>query len=802
MSRFFFVFFSLLFSSGLFAQHERQENFNAGWRFLQADELRFRHADLADKQWTGVTLPHDWSILADFGAEFPAGNAGGALPGGIGWYRKTFKIAAADKGKHIAIHFGGAYRYTEVWINGHYLGKHSNGYLSFSHELSSYLHYDHTPNVLAVRVDNSQQPNSRWYTGSGIYRDVYLSYKDMTHFIPEETFITTPVVSKDKGSVRVKAIVNNPNNQPLTASFALRDAAGNVVAESQKALEVSALDASFAVDHPALWDVSSPHLYALEMKLLAKDGKVLNTFTQHIGFRSIAFDVKKGFILNGEPLKIKGVCLHHDLGALGAVFNKSAAKRQLLMMKEMGANAIRTAHNPPATALLDLCDELGILVYNEAYDMWQKRKNKFDYHQDFKEHHITDLQAFVKRDRNHPSVILWSIGNEIREQFDSTGTRLTKEMTTVVKALDDTRPVTAALTETNYDKNFIAQAEALDVLGFNYKFEDYDKLPKEFKGVPLIASETTSGLQTRGVYDALHDTIQFWPASSKDKFVTNGNPDFSVSAYDNVAAYWGTSHERAWLEVKKRDFLGGIFVWTGFDYLGEPVPYPYPARSSYYGIVDLAGFPKDVYYMYQSEWTDKEILHLLPHWDWKAGQTVDVWVYYNHADEVELFLNGKSLGKSAKTNDRLHAAWKVPFAAGELKVVKYRDGKVVQEQTRHTAGAASQLQVTVTSEPFATGDETDLSFVAVQLLDADGHPVQQEDLELTFAAADNAVVLGTDNGFQADLRSLSSPERKTYKGKALAIVRLENQAKTGSISITSKLGVVKVLLNPSHTAAR
>lgn len=796
MTRFFFVLLSLLLSSGLFAQSNRQENFNSDWRFLQADELQFRHVDVDDKQWKAVTLPHDWSILSDFGAEFPAGNAGGALPGGIAWYRKTFPIATADKGKHIAIHFDGAYRYTEVWINGHYLGKHSNGYLSFSHELSSYLHYGGKPNVLAVRVDNSQQPNSRWYSGSGIYRDVVLSYKDVTHFIPEEVFVSTPLVSKDQGTVRVRASIANPANQKLTAAFALVDDKGEVVAETTEKVQDAAIDAIFSVNNPKLWDVSSPNLYRLQMTLLSAQGKVLNRFEQRIGFRSIAFDVQKGFFLNGQQLKLKGVCLHHDLGALGAVFNKSAAKRQLLMMKEMGANAIRTAHNPPAPALLDLCDELGILVYNEAYDMWQKRKNKFDYHVDFKEHHVADLQAFVKRDRNHPAVIMWSIGNEIREQFDSTGTVLTKEMTAVVKALDDTRPVTAALTETNYEKNFIAQAEALDVLGFNYKFEDYDKLPKEFKGVPLIASETTSGLQTRGVYDALHDTIQFWPASSKDKFVTNGNPDFSVSAYDNVAAYWGTSHERAWLEVKKREFLGGIFVWTGFDYLGEPVPYPYPARSSYYGIVDLAGFPKDVYYMYQSEWTEKEVLHLLPHWNWKAGEMVDVWAYYNQADEVELFLNGKSLGKSQKTAERLHATWQVAFAPGELKVVKYRNGKAVQEQIRYTAGAVSQLKAEVTHDDFVTGDKTDLYFVEVQLQDVDGHAVQHDDIELTFMSTDNATVVGTDNGFQADLRSLSSPQRKTFKGKALAIVRLQDQTRAGSIRVKSKLGELTVSLLP------
>src|SRR5690606_32334857 len=375
------------------------------------------------------------------------------------------------------------------------------------------------------------------------------------------------------------------------------------------------------------------------------------------------------------------------------------------------------------------------------------------------------------------------IGNEIREQFDSTGIALTKNMAEVVKALDPTRPVTAALTETNFDKNFIAQAEALDVLGFNYKYFDYDKLPTEFKGYPLIASETTSALQTRGVYDPLQDTIQLWPASSKDKFVTNGNPDFTVSAYDNVAAYWGTSHERAWLEVKKRDFLGGIFVWTGFDYLGEPVPYPYPARSSYYGVVDLAGLPKDVYYMYQSEWTDTEVLHLLPHWNWKEGDLVDVWCYYNNADEVELFLNGRSLGRQAKTNDRLHAAWKVPFEAGELKAVKLKDGKAVQEVIKKTAGKPVDITVDVEHDRYAVDGSTDLYFLTVSLVDENGTVVPDNDLELSFIPQENITIVGTDNGYQADLNSLSSPKRNTYKGLAVGMIKKEDISKEGKILI-------------------
>ncbi len=775
MKLYVYTFFILMINLPIvFGQGRSQILFNQDWSFILGDQLAYRLDDIESKDWTKVDLPHDWSIQSDFGADYPAGNAGGALPGGIGWYVKEFSLPSNDRNKNIQLKFGGIYRYAEVWLNGQYLGKRPNGYLFFSLDLTSYLAYGSKKNRIAVRVDNSKQPNSRWYSGSGIYRDVLLIKTNVIHLDDRETFITTPLKEGKLGDVKISTKINKTAAEQQYR-LSIWGPQHDLITEKDGVTKNGEIDETVQLNEPLKWNTINPHLYRVRISLLDKNNNVLDHLEKRIGFRSIRFDAKDGFYLNDESLKILGVCMHHDLGALGAAFNKSAAKRQLLMMKEMGANAIRTAHNPPAEELLDLCDELGILVYNEAYDMWKKRKNKFDYHIDFPTDHLKDLEEFVRRDRNHPSVILWSIGNEIREQFDSSGIGLTQAMTKLVKSLDPTRPVTAALTENNYDKNFIAQAEALDVLGFNYKHGDYDKLPIAFKGVPLLASETTSALQTRSVYDKLKDTIQLWPASSKDKFVVNGNPDFTVSAYDNVAAYWGTSHERAWLEVKKRPFMAGIFVWTGFDYLGEPVPYPFPARSSYYGIVDLAGFPKDVYYMYQSEWTDKEILHLLPHWNWQAGDTIDVWAYYNNADDVELFLNGKSLGKSTKEDDRLHALWKVPFEQGELKAVKIRNGKIVQEQVINTANDATSLQVSIEHEKFSTGQDADLYYVTVQLVDGAGQYVLHNCEEIEFIVKGNAKVVGTDNGFQADLRGLHHPKRKTFKGKALGMIQ-----KTGS----------------------
>jgi len=792
MNLYYFISILFLFQLQLvYGQGRSKISFNENWHFTLQDQLGYRLNDGDAQAWESIELPHDWSIKADFEASYPAGNAGGALPGGIGWYSKEFKLPTADQGKNIQLYFGGVYRYAEIWINGVYFGKKPNGYLSFTLDLTPHVKFGNQPNRIAIRVDNSKQPNSRWYSGSGIYRDVYLIKSSEVHLDEQETFITTPEIQGVLGQLKVRSKLNKLARPKGVAGnkyqITVWDPKGNILLKKTGVEKDGYIDASLQVEKPQLWSLASPNLYRVQLTLLTKNNTVEDQIEKRIGFRTIRFDAKTGFYLNGEALKILGVCMHHDLGALGAAFNKSAAKRQLVMMKEMGANAIRTAHNPPAEELLDLCDEMGILVYNEAFDMWKKRKNKFDYHIDFPTEHLKDIEAWVRRDRNHASVILWSIGNEIREQFDSTGIALTQEMAKLVKSLDPTRPVTAALTENNYVKNFIAQAEALDVLGFNYKHEDYDKLPVEFKNIPLLASETVSALQTRGVYDRLHDTIQLWPASSKDKYVVNGNPDYTVSAYDNVAAYWGTSHEKAWLAVKNRPFLAGTFVWTGFDYLGEPVPYPYPARSSYYGIVDLAGIPKDVYYMYQSEWTNQDVLHLLPHWNWKTGDSVDVWAYYNKAEAVELFLNGKSLGTSAKTADRLHASWKVPFEKGELKVVKKRAGKIVQEASVRTATEAHGVKVSVEHEKYATGESRDLYFVTAELVDQAGQSVLHNDQEIEFIVKGNAKVLGTDNGFQADLRGLHQPKRRTFKGKALGMI--QKMADTPcTVIISSALG--------------
>jgi beta-galactosidase len=462
--------------------------------------------------------------------------------------------------------------------------------------------------------------------------------------------------------------------------------------------------------------------------------------------------------------------------------NMRAMERQLQILKAMGCNAIRTSHNPPAPEFLDLCDRMGFLVMDEAFDMWAKKKNKFDYYKDWKAWHKIDLEDQIKRDRNHPSIFIWSIGNEIREQFDSTGISIAKELVSIVKNLDNTRPVTSALSENKPEKNFIYQSHALDVVGLNYHQEAYADFPKNYSGEKFIATETMSALESRGHYDAVSDTTVKWPHSSKTKFVMDGNADLTVSAYDNVAAYWGTTHEETWKIIKKYDFISGLFVWTGFDYLGEPTPYPWPARSSYFGIVDLAGFPKDVYYMYQSEWTNKPVLHLLPHWNWQQGKTVDVWAYYSQADEVELFLNGKSLGVKRKQGDDLHVSWKVPYQLGALKAVSRLNGKVVLTQQIKTAGKPTRIEL-VADRTIIKGDGNDLSFITARILDADGNLVPDADNLLKFSIVGPGTIAGTDNGCQTDLESFKSKQHKAFNGLCLAVV--QSQQSKGQIIVNA-----------------
>ena len=759
------------------------ELFNSNWKFYLGNDSTARNETYNDNQWRQLTLPHDWSIEGTFSEKNPTGQAGGGLPAGIGWYRKSFTVPASAQGKNVFIDFDGVYCNSEVWINGHYLGRRPNGYISFQYDLSPYLHYGATNNVIAVKVDNSAQPNSRWYSGSGIYRNVWLSTVAKSYIPQWGTFVTAKVNTANAiVNMQTQVVVRQKG---LSLKAAVYTQSGQLVNSITTAIEdadtAATINQNIIVGQPQLWSVERPYLYKVVLQVL--DGRqVIDRYQTTLGIRSFNFDVNKGFSLNGQFMKIKGVCMHHDLGALGAAINVRAMERQLEILKDMGCNAIRTSHNPPAPEFLDLCDKMGFIVMDEAFDMWRKKKNKQDYYQYFPEWHKRDLEDMVKRDRNHPSVMMWSIGNEIREQFDSTGITITRELVNIVKNLDKTRPITSALSEADPKKNFIYQSGALDILGFNYHPETYADFPKNYPGQKFLASETVSGYATRGYYDIPTDSTRHWPTSSKAK-LTQGNPEFAVTAYDNVAAYWGATHEEYWKIIKKHDFLSGEFVWSGFDFIGEPVPYPWPARSSYYGIIDLAGFPKDVYYMYQSEWTSKPVLHILPHWNWEPGKTVDVWAYYNNADEVELYLNGRSLGIQKKQGQDLHVVWKVPFEAGTLKAVSRLNGKIVLTKEIKTAGAPARIEL-VADRKLVKSDGKDLSFITVKVLDAAGNIVPNADNLVNFTIKGKGTLAGVDNGLQSSMESFKEPQRKAFHGLCLAIIQAAQSS--GLVTVTAK----------------
>ncbi|HKG68913.1 MAG TPA: glycoside hydrolase family 2 TIM barrel-domain containing protein, partial [Segetibacter sp.] len=684
------------------AQVRKKENFNNNWRFILDSVNNYSDTTVNDASWRKLNLPHDWSIEGTFSEEHPATAGGGALPGGSGWYRKTFKVPATSKDKTVFIGFDGVYRNSEVFINGHSLGIRPNGYISFQYDLTPYLNYGTQPNVIAVKVDNLRQPNSRWYSGSGIYRNVWLTTVDKIHVINWGTFITTPEVSAASATVNIITSIQNQykTNQPITLNTTVFDAEGKEVAQCfQKAIisrdlpvtnsPLTRIKQSLLIKQPQLWSIENPYQYKAVSQVVV-NGEIADTYETKFGIRYFNFDAQKGFFLNGEPVKILGVCNHHDLGALGAAINTRALERQLEILKRMGCNGIRTSHNPPAPELLDLCDKMGFIVMDETFDMWAKQKSPYDYSLYWDKWHKKDLQDHVLRDRNHPSVFIWSIGNEIPEQGDSTGRIIARELANIVKPLDTTREVSTGNDRPDTSNNLI-QSGAFDLIGYNYHHWLWDSFPKTFPGKKMIVTESTSALETRGYYDLVpFDTIRRWPKRWDIPF-ENPNGSFTVSAYDHVSTPWGSTHEESVKALLKNDFVSGMYIWTGFDYLGEPTPYSWPARSSYFGIIDLAGFPKDVYYMYQSVFTNKPVLHIYPHWNWKRGDTVDVVSYYNNADEVELFLNGTSLGVQNKSNDDLHVKWRVPFKRGTLKVVSRKNGKTVLTKEVKTAGPPAKI---------------------------------------------------------------------------------------------------------------
>jgi beta-galactosidase len=762
------------------------EHFCQEWKFHLGDIPNGQEPTLDDSNWQTINLPHDWSIEGEFSESHPASPGGGALPGGIGWYRKTFTMPESEKNHLAFIEFDGVYRNSEVWINGHYLGKRPYGYISFQYELTSYLKYGADKNVLAVKVDNSQQPNSRWYSGSGIYRNVWLVSTEQVHVDHWGTFVSTPDVNPSSAEVVIKTKVRNASdkNQSITLTTSVRNEAGEEggkVSTNHAIPQDSALEIihELNIENPVMWSIEGPNLYKA-LTTIRCNGMVCDDYQTTFGIRTFHFDANEGFFLNGNPVKIKGVCNHHDLGCLGAAVNKRAIERQLETLKDMGCNGIRTSHNPPAPELLDLCDRMGFIVMDEAFDMWKVGKTEFDYHLDFDEWHKRDMADLILRDRNHPSVFIWSIGNEIMEQWDkedSSGSIIAKELATIVRGLDSTRPVTAACNDIS-PLNPLIRSGALDLIGYNYSHKKYVEFPETCPGKKLIASETESALATRGAYDMPSDSIRRWPTRWDVPFLS-GNPDYTCSSYDNCSAPWGSTHEETWKVVKKYSFVSGIYTWTGFDYLGEPTPYGWPARSSYFGIIDLAGFPKDAFYLYQSEWTDKPVLHVFPHWNWEEGQTIDVWVYTN-CEEVELFLNNESQGMKKKTVDELHLMWRLSFKPGVLKAIGRINEEEILTKEIKTAGKPAKL-ILEADKALIAADGRDLAFVTVKILDENGTLVPRADNLVNFKISGEGRIVGVDNGLQISHEPFQANHRKAFNGLCLAVV--QSGEKTGQIEL-------------------
>ncbi len=760
------------------------ENFGKNWKFILGDIPGSNKADFDDSNWRILDVPHDWSIEGDFSSDHPATAGGGALPGGIGWYRKTFTLPESLKGKLVFIDFDGIYQNSKVWINGNYLGERPYGYISFRYELTPYLNFGENENIIAVKVDNSLQPNSRWYSGSGIYRNVWLVITDKIYIDHWGAFITTPEITEDSATISIQLKIRNSsgNDMPATVRTVIYDESGKKAVKVSSDItiikdSVNELTQTLSIGNPVLWSIEDPYLYKA-VSQVRYNGEIADDFETTFGIRFFDFDPEKGFMLNGEKIKIKGVCNHHDLGCLGSAVNKRALERQLEIMRNMGCNSIRTSHNPPAPELLDLCDRMGFLVMDEAFDMWKIRKTQFDYHLHWDEWGERDLKDFILRDRNHPSVIIWSIGNEIMEQWDSTGVEMARELTAVVKNLDTTRPVTSACNDPN-PQNYIIKSGALDLIGYNYRHERFADFPEDFPDQVFIASETTSALATRGHYDMPSDSIRVWPLRWDIPFYS-GNPDNTCSAYDNCHVPWGSAHEEVWKIIKKHDYLTGIYVWTGFDYLGEPTPYGWPSRSSYFGIVDLAGFPKDAYYLYQSEWTDKEVLHIFPHWNWDEGDTIDIWAYTN-LDEVELFLNNESLGVKQNADSIFHLVWKVPYVPGVLKAVGKSEKTVIEKEVKTAGKPASILLIPDRNSIDAGGH--DLCFITVKVVDKDGILVPYADNLINFQLTGDGTIEGVDNGSQTSHEPFKADYRKALNGMCLAVIRAGEEE--GLIKITA-----------------
>jgi beta-galactosidase len=790
------------------SKHHQRPAGNAG------GNVAFTQLNFNDSEWEKINLPHDWAINGPFYKEANAivGGGMGRLPvQGIGWYRKKLNITSSDKNKTIYLDIDGAMSYAIVWCNGNLVGGWPYGYNSFRLDLTPYLKPGE--NQIAIRLDNPTN-SARWYPGGGIYRNVWLTKVNPVHVAHWGTYITTKNVSASSATIDLAVQIenkstSNQNIQVVTELFLfdskLKKKGSKVAEFSPSTVSVNEgtikqVDKTIDIKNPLLWGpppAQKPNLYVAVTRLYT-NGKLIDEYQTEFGIRSLTFDAVKGLLVNGKPVRMQGVNQHHDLGALGAAFNTRAAERQLELLKELGCNAIRLAHNPPAPELLELTDRMGFLVIDEIFDSWERKKTPLDFHLIFKDWYEADTRSFIRRDRNHPSIIAWSYGNEVGEQYTSdTGAIVSKKLYDIVKEEDPTRPATASM---NYAKPDMPFPAVIDLLSLNYQGEGirdapayahlrgirtsplYPAFHEKFPDKLIVSSETASALSTRGSY-----VFPVTPGNSAPVSDTTGGDPVNkyVSAYELYTAQFGASPDKVFASQDKHPFVAGEFVWSGWDYLGEPTPY-YSARSSYCGIIDLAGFKKDRFYLYQSRWRpDVPMVHVLPHWNWpnRIGQVTPVHIFTS-GDEVELFLNGRSLGKKKKAAFEYRLRWdEVKYEPGVLKAIAYKNGKKWAEETIQTTGAAAQLKMQADRSTIKANG-TDLSFITVQLTDKHGLIVPDVHNNISFTIEGPGEIVATDNGDPADLVSFPSKERNAYFGLALVIVRTE-KGKPGIIKINA-----------------
>lgn len=754
-------------------------SFNQGWRFVKGVQPEsVIQMEFDDSEWQDVRLPHDWAIAGPFNRD-EHGDAAKLPWKGVGWYRKSFTLNEMDKGKQVYLDFDGVMAFPEVYVNGQLAGQWDYGYMSFRVDATDYVKFGQQ-NCVAVKVD-TRHHGTRWYPGAGIYRKVTLTLSNPVHVTHWGTFVTTPQVSDAAASVQVATILENHQNTdaPVSVNITLSDPLGKTVGSVSRETVIPrsnsvALKEVMTVNSPQRWDIASPKLYTAMVTVLSHD-TLMDTDQVDFGIRTFEFTADDGFHLNGRRVQLYGVNLHHDHGPLGAAFYRRAAQRQLEIMRDMGVNAIRTSHNPPAPELLELCDRMGFVVWDECFDKWDDKAGRVNGQPLLQEYGEKQIRNFVMRDRNHPSIVVWSIGNEISPQSsykECVSAERVAYMRDFFLKYDTTRPVGIGCSDASTAKQPIL--DALDLTGWNY-MRRYVTYRENYPDKPIVYSESASTLSTRGFYEL--------PLPEKK---TDYSKKFQVSSYDLNAASWSDIPDKEFALMAKDSFVAGEMVWTGFDYLGEPTPFRKEARSSYFGIVDLCGIPKDRFYLYRSYWRpDVTTVHILPHWNWpdRVGKNVPVFVYTS-GDSAELFLNGKSLGrrKKGQVPEKLKYDYYSPtyqyrlrwddvvYEPGRLKAVAYKDGEKIGEAVMRTAAEPSQLNLTAERTELTASGE-DLSYILVEALDEKGTLCPLADNLIHFDIDGPAEIAGVGNGNPMSYEPFQADYRKLFYGKAMLILR-------------------------------